>query len=81
MICDIYQAPGICHVKLFPKYWRSSGDQARPGPYPVAQDKKPLFSGWSGRWVKYLYEWVRRKGMARQKVSALFKEVVFNQLQ
>lgn len=57
------------------------GETARPGPNPVAQDKKPVLSGWSGRWVKYLYEWIRRKGMARQKVPALFKEVVFDQLQ
>ena len=32
----IYQAPGICQVKLFPKSWRYSGDQARPGPCPQA---------------------------------------------
>lgn len=45
-------------------------------PTPAAQDKKPLLSGWSGGWVKYLYEWIRERVWQDRKYLALFKEVV-----
>lgn len=49
---DIYQAPGICHV------WSSSlntggrGDQARPGPNPVARKGNPYLVGGADRMGK-----------------------------